>query len=39
LLEEFFYKRDFDRRAIAAISLEEVLEAVTGQLTSELIGK
>lgn len=28
LLEEFFYKRDFDRRATTAITLEEVLDAV-----------
>ncbi len=39
LLEEFFYKRDFDRRAITAISLEEVLGAVTAQIASELAKK
>ena len=32
LLEEFFYKRDFDPRATTAITLEEVLAAVTRQL-------
>jgi ADP-heptose:LPS heptosyltransferase len=39
LLEEFFYKRDFDRRAITAISLEEVLKAVVAQIASELTRK
>jgi heptosyltransferase-2 len=39
LLEEFFYKRDFDRRATTAISLEEVLAAVTAQIASELTRK
>jgi ADP-heptose:LPS heptosyltransferase len=34
LLEEFFYQRGFDRRAITAISLEEVKEAVLAQLTA-----
>ena len=32
LLEEFFYKRTFDRRATTAITLQEVLAAVTRQL-------
>jgi hypothetical protein len=32
LLEEFFYKRGFDRRATTAISLEQVCSAVTSQL-------
>jgi hypothetical protein len=32
LLEEFFYKRDYDERATTAISLDEVLEAVMAQL-------
>ena len=34
LLKEFFYQRGFDRRAITAISLEEVKEAVLAQLTA-----
>ncbi len=34
LLEEFFYKRGYDRRATTAISLEEVLDAVMAQLTA-----
>ncbi len=32
LLEEFFYKRGFEHRATTAVSLEEVLDAVTKQL-------
>jgi heptosyltransferase-2 len=32
LLAEFFYKRDFDPRATRAISLEQVLSAVLGEL-------
>jgi ADP-heptose:LPS heptosyltransferase len=32
LLNEFFYKRNFDVRATTAISLEEVLEAVMNQI-------
>jgi ADP-heptose:LPS heptosyltransferase len=32
LLEEFFYKRGYDRRATTAISMEEVLSAVMAQL-------
>jgi len=34
LLEEFFYKRGFDERATKAISVDEVLSAVTTQLGS-----
>ena len=32
LLEEFFYKRGFDERAVTAIGVEEVFDAVMGQL-------
>jgi Glycosyltransferase family 9 (heptosyltransferase) len=32
VLEEFFYKRGYDRRATTAISVDEVLSAVLGQL-------
>jgi heptosyltransferase-2 len=32
LLEQFFYKRDFDVQATMAVSLEKVLQAVTSQL-------
>ena len=32
LLEEFFYRRGFEERATTAISLDEVLKAVLGQL-------
>jgi hypothetical protein len=32
LLEEFFYKRDYDRRATTAITVKEVLSAVMTQL-------
>jgi len=32
LLEEFFYKRGYDRRATAAISVEKVMDAVMAQL-------
>jgi hypothetical protein len=32
LLEEFFYKRGYDRRATTAISMDEVLSAVMAQL-------
>ena len=32
LLEEFFYKRDYDERATTAISVDEVLSAVMAQL-------
>jgi ADP-heptose:LPS heptosyltransferase len=32
LLEEFFYRRNFDPRATTAISLEEVLKAVLAQV-------
>ena len=34
LLEQFFYKRDFDVRATTAISFEEVFEAVMGEVAS-----
>ncbi len=33
LLEEFFYRRDFQERATTAISMDEVLRAVRAQLT------
>ena len=36
LLEEFFYKRDFDERATTAISFDEVLSTVMGQLEASL---
>lgn len=32
LLEEFFFKRGYDRRAVTAIGVEEVLKTVLGQL-------
>ena len=32
LLERFFYKRGYDRRATTAISVEEVMDAVLAQL-------
>ena len=32
LLEEYFYKREYDHRATTAISLDEVFNAVMGQL-------
>ena len=32
LLQEFFYKRDYDKRATMAISIDEVLGAVTAKL-------
>ena len=32
LLEEFFYKRGYDKRATTAISVEEVFDAVMAQL-------
>jgi heptosyltransferase-2 len=34
LLEQFFYKRDFDVRATTAISFEEVFEAVMGEVAA-----
>jgi hypothetical protein len=34
LLQQFFYKRDFDRRATEAIGVEEVRDAVLRQLRS-----
>jgi hypothetical protein len=36
LLPAYFYRRDFDPRATAAITLEEVLGAVLERLTSSL---
>lgn len=38
LLESFFYKRDYDRRATTAISVEEVFDAVMAQLTAPVRG-
>ena len=35
LLEEFFYSREFDERATTAITLENVLTAVLGQLDAK----
>ena len=32
LLEEFFYKRGYDERAVTAISVDEVFNAVMSQL-------
>jgi ADP-heptose:LPS heptosyltransferase len=32
LLSEFFYKRGYDRRATTAITVEEVVDAIMGQL-------
>ena len=34
VLEEFFYKRGYDERATKAISVDEVVTAVTAQLGS-----
>ena len=34
LLEEFFYKRGYDERAVTAIGVEEVFDAVMEQLES-----
>jgi ADP-heptose:LPS heptosyltransferase len=39
LLEEFFYKRNFDARATTAIKLEEVLHAVLAQVETSLASK
>jgi hypothetical protein len=39
LLEEFFYRRNFDPRATTAISLEEVLRAVLAQVETPLVSK
>jgi heptosyltransferase II len=39
LLEEFFYKRNFDVRATTAIKLEEVLSAVLAQVEASLAAK
>ena len=38
LLEEFFFKRGFDQRAVTAIGLEEVLDAVLNQVGSVATG-
>ena len=38
LLEEFFYKRGYDRRATAAISVEKVMDAVMAQLDALAVG-
>ena len=37
LLEEFFYRRGYDRRATTAISVDEVLSAVMAQLEGSAI--
>jgi lipopolysaccharide heptosyltransferase II len=39
LLEEFFYRRNFDARATTAITLEEVLRAVLAQVEAGLAAK
>jgi len=39
LLEEFFYKRDYDRRATTAINVEEVMSAVMTQLEAAAVSK
>jgi len=39
LLEEFFYKRGYDRRATTAITVEEVFEAVMTQLEAAAVSK
>jgi hypothetical protein len=39
LLEEFFYRRNFDPRATTAISLEEALQAVLAQIEAGLAAK
>jgi heptosyltransferase-2 len=39
LLEEFFYKRNFDVRATTAIKLEEVLQAVLAQVETSVAPK
>jgi hypothetical protein len=39
LLEQFFYKRDFDKRATTAISIEEVFAATMEKLTKQPIGE
>jgi len=38
LLEEFFYKRGYDRRATTAIAVDEVLTAVLDQLKVPVAG-
>ena len=37
LLEKFFYKRGYDRRATAAISVEKVKDAVMAQLEASIV--
>jgi len=39
LLEEFFYRRNFEARATTAIALEEVLRAVLAQVEASLVSK
>jgi heptosyltransferase-2 len=38
LLEKFFYKRGYDRRATTAISVEKVMDAVISQLDALAVG-
>ena len=38
LLERFFYKRGYDRRATTAISVEKVMDAVMAQLDALAVG-
>jgi lipopolysaccharide heptosyltransferase II len=37
ILEKFFYKRGYDRSATTAISIEEVMDAVVGQLDALVV--
>ena len=37
LLEKFFYKRDYDRNATAAISVDQVIDAVMAQLGALIV--
>jgi len=37
-LAKFFYKRGYDRRAITAISVEKVIDAVMAQLHASTVG-
>jgi glycosyl transferase family 9 (putative heptosyltransferase) len=39
LLEEFFYKREYDERATTAISVDEVFDAVMSQLEAAAVSK
>ena len=39
LLEQFFYKRGYDKRATTAISVDEVFDAVMGQLETAAVSK